>query len=452
MFACTVSHQQAEERPDPLFDPLAGTLDLGYRGLRRFSPEEYFSDAGRSLRTLQPADGAVHLRKLLITNNSLTELPSGESMPYLEYLDVSYNSLTQIPFYPRLVDLIASHNQIRRLDEYRGTATLSILDLSNNPLRSVPVINLSELYLDGTPIDFLSLEEYPGLQCLTMRESKIRTLGGTSELVDLDVSGTALDSLPSLRHMQYLKIDRTAIASLPILPSLLQLSCEDAPLKSVRNASLTHLWGSKSITEVTCPRLTHLYLSGCTSLRLDAPRLIELEAIDCSILTLPRLDHLETLDLSHGGVQELILPDSIYLLSVRHNPLRRLSFYHIEGSTRRELYTLTMDWSTYRNVWKDIKIRALNLHQDGELLRQNAAGRLTSSELQTFLTLTNVLRIEKVEETCTKIALSIFKHRYHIGSYGSVQQIYQTDKFRKIFRLVSKLYSRCVWVNAQCQH
>lgn len=452
MFACTVSREQAAETPQPYYDPGDGLLDLGYRDLRSFDPSQYLDgvqDPGQMTITLTPRVQTLSraglgrvLTRLLISHNSLRQLPAPETMPYLRYLDVSSNQLTAIPHYPRLGYLLASDNQIASLLHYPG---LRILDLSRNPVRELPrrwegrQLSLAECGLTESPIQTLSVE------VVDLSDNPLSSLPPLTEVVDLDIRRTRIARLGPAPRLTHLQASGSRLASVEECPVLRSLRADDCPLPEITSSTLQRLW-MWTPEHLDCPALRELSLqpqslgrpvSGAWRL----PALLHYQAPGCAIRELPEAPHLRTADLQGSGLQRAVLLPGLEQIDLRRTPLERLVV-----RPRETPLVLHLDWAAYRTHWRSLDIQHLLLHLDRDRLLRQSASTLTQDERTRVVQTLDGLRPDQVTQATRRAALYLVRHRHRLQGYRHLQEVYQSPEYAAAAQLVTRLYRDCVWV------
>ncbi len=148
------------------------------------------------LESLSPSIGELTiLKKLLISHNSLAELPDEtRHLTGLRLLEGNNNCLKTVPILLTLIRLTEcqlSHNELIELPSLQPLTQLSFLDLSYNELSELPSLppSVEEAYL--TANNLRTLPSFPAL----------------SEIQILSLSDNQLESLPpGLAHLQKLKL------------------------------------------------------------------------------------------------------------------------------------------------------------------------------------------------------------------------------------------------------
>ncbi|PRP77878.1 lipoprotein [Planoprotostelium fungivorum] len=186
-----------------------------------------------------------HLIYLNLSSNVLTEYPGDEfHHSMLQRLDLSHNQFKSMPSmdnFPRLLDLIISHNQITVTAPHKFPAKISHLDLSHNRIGDLQrfdwkaIERLSSLNLSHNPIENLealshcirvvelkldhcqltsfppAVQNMPNLEVLHLRGNRLPQLPPSlfhhcQELVELSLQDNNITSLPiELTQSRYLK-------------------------------------------------------------------------------------------------------------------------------------------------------------------------------------------------------------------------------------------------------
>ncbi|XP_072922892.1 leucine-rich repeat and guanylate kinase domain-containing protein [Hemitrygon akajei] len=182
----------------------------------------------------------IHLQKLELPYNKITDLRCVSYMPYLVQLDASHNSLTSIaglklPKHIKEVDF--SYNQISDVKELSDYPFLSKLNLSNNKIqaieglqncKSLTYLNMAENRLleisglDYLPIKFLFLQgnqfinvkglaNMKRLHKLDLSNNKIETLIGLEDhdlLETINLENNQISDLDEIMHLRNLQLLR----------------------------------------------------------------------------------------------------------------------------------------------------------------------------------------------------------------------------------------------------
>ncbi|QQR87113.1 MAG: hypothetical protein IPJ76_02480 [Flavobacteriales bacterium] len=163
------------------------------------------------------------LVELQASFTGLAALPNLAPMTNLQYLSLAGNGHTDVvAMPPTLLSLDMSFNQIANVSSFAG-ADLTSLNLSNNPLVSMPIvpITLGSLRLDNTQLTALQPMLPPTLYELYVQNTPISALPALPAGVQwLDVSNTPIAQLPELpMGLNYLYATGcTALTCLPALP------------------------------------------------------------------------------------------------------------------------------------------------------------------------------------------------------------------------------------------
>lgn len=109
------------------------------------------------------------------------------SLPYLPLLPVSYNSLTEVPNISEssITSFQASHNFIQTINAHNFPQIISVIDLSNNQI-------------DSLPDELFSLPDLLQLSVFSNNISEIPTSISSSQLQLLNISDNPIKALPKL--------------------------------------------------------------------------------------------------------------------------------------------------------------------------------------------------------------------------------------------------------------
>jgi Leucine-rich repeat (LRR) protein len=220
----------------------------------------------RNRLTSFPVFASTRLRELRLDHNHIESLEVSECSQVVTRLDLSFNFLTDLTFelftLPNLRELNVSYNGIVRLPDGLSGPSLHSLNLTGNPLHSLP------------PLLPATLERLILCDCgLSQLPASYASL---PELIDLDASSNAISALPPFPHLQRLSMSGNHLAAFPpvALDSLVHvdlscnclealppvLDCPRARFIDISHNRLTRL------ARLQCPLLLTLVLTGNASL------------------------------------------------------------------------------------------------------------------------------------------------------------------------------------------
>ncbi|KAL0228065.1 hypothetical protein RCL1_004208 [Eukaryota sp. TZLM3-RCL] len=182
-------------------------------------------------------DLPLYLRKVDLSNNSITSAESLVVLQSLIYLSIHHNVLTDFPLNnmsPNLRFLDLSHNQLSSF--LASSPSLEVLDLSNNVLSSFEASycpNLKKISLSHNPLSTVSLSDLPILE-------------------ELDLSNTEVTSLPIIpRSVTKLKAQNCqSISDLSTLADVISLKSLDLSGSSITLDTLKPIKSLKNLNEI----------------------------------------------------------------------------------------------------------------------------------------------------------------------------------------------------------
>jgi Leucine-rich repeat (LRR) protein len=174
---------------------------------------EVLDARNKELEELDDISSCIELRKLLLSENRLTQIVEGIGFAIsLTYLDVSYNQLTSLIFVQRLVRLCvlnASHNNISAIGYTEQLIHLKALILNHNKITTIENLGhlkeLNTLVLSHNRIE--TFQGLRGLECLkklSLAHNNLREvppLECLSGLKELKLNHNKLAHIPS--HLVY---------------------------------------------------------------------------------------------------------------------------------------------------------------------------------------------------------------------------------------------------------
>ncbi|KRZ13066.1 Leucine-rich repeat-containing protein egg-6 [Trichinella zimbabwensis] len=210
---------------------LIETLTLHYSDIRTLKANSFASLAIKKLdlssnnihEIEEDAFGkqASYIRELLLTNNSLSEIPPLKMLPNLEKIDISNNALVDLTEYAfehneALKVIRAKNNKISTLSPNslnEVKSNLELLDLSGNQLIQVPAQNLRSFQkLRMLDLSDNLIDKIPNLQFMNMPELRDLRLGGNKIA---EVMPLAFMNIPKL---EVLNLTRNTIATMETNP------------------------------------------------------------------------------------------------------------------------------------------------------------------------------------------------------------------------------------------
>jgi Leucine-rich repeat (LRR) protein len=277
---------------------MAGELPR-YQGLQRI----YW---GQTMNRL------VHLT---INGTGVRDLPV---LPMLETLDCSNSSVIQVEPMPHLRQLIATKAQLQgTLEEFPKLYQLEIRENFITCIKHMPEL----VVLDATKNILLHITDCPKLQCAHLDDNHIAQLGCFPELQFLSISYNPIKHISDLPELRKLNCNHHSLSALANFPKLAELWCENGSLETLTNCPELHLIFAKENMLTTIPRTTEIAM-------------VQYNRI-CELSDLPGL---RELDVSYNPITFINLP-WLTCLNARNTPLARVGQF---TSLRHGFFDRTM--------------------------------------------------------------------------------------------------------------
>lgn len=346
-----------------------------------------------NIANIDPFPSSIHLRRLQMAHNQLTEL-TYESFAGLTYLldaDFSYNVITHVDpdafrDSPGLITLELQHNPLKEVDEYflncrtllyldlnscgiyhlsllffQNTMNLNKLDLSYNPLEKIVsgpfdhLTNLEYLTLNGCNLTYISHKAFSHLENLRQLEiadNKLMVLNWKKVLMPLvrlehlDISNNGIMKLPGDAFAENLYLRQLVLAN----NKLWHLDVEDTlghnlhSLQSLdlSNCNLRDRLSEEAFTNASKLRVLNLsgnpmFASDLTAVLRHLPKLHKLSLSNCSLRRLPDtfdvFEHLEELDISHNPLSDAFVSLLNPLTSLEYLDMSYCGLGHVANNT-----------------------------------------------------------------------------------------------------------------------
>ncbi|XP_075064646.1 leucine-rich repeat and guanylate kinase domain-containing protein isoform X2 [Mixophyes fleayi] len=275
------SEEEEEEKMEEKFD---GVLQeemvsdgLSMLGRSALGTEQVYLNLNLSdhkINDIQILCSYVHLQKLDVSRNEITDLSCISYMPYLTELNASNNKLsTFFDFVPpknlMVVDL--SFNEITSMKDLSTYITLTKLLLSNNDIHEITGLekcsSLTHLNLAHNKICNISgLGNLP-IKTLCLASNQIRNIAGLDKLKTLhtlDLSFNQISSLEGLEELEFLQTlnlqdneicQISEIAFIEELPLLHVLNLSKNPLQEQAEYWLSVLFMLQRLTELDLKKI-----------------------------------------------------------------------------------------------------------------------------------------------------------------------------------------------------
>lgn len=206
-------------------------------GLEKAQNLEYVNLSNNTIRNLEPLAHLMKLQEVDLSYNALTGLNALSSLTNLEKLDVSYNSLTSIApiaTCTKLKWINANNNELPSLGAIDNLPSLQYLAVSNNALPDIYALEncttLQELYVANNEIDDIAfLSTLVNLEIFDFSnnevevlpewpdEGKLRTIDGSHNAI------RSLDNLANQMNLTHVNMDYNEITSIKVLEDCYKL-------------------------------------------------------------------------------------------------------------------------------------------------------------------------------------------------------------------------------------
>ena len=198
---------------------------------------EYLDLSGNTIRNLEPLSGMITLKSIDLSNNALTNLTALGSLVNLEKLNVAYNSISSVVPVATMVKLAwldVSHNSLSSLSALDNLAYLSHFNASHNGLTNVDILanclNLVDVDVANNQIeDITALASLVKLESLDFAHNLVVQLPKFSSecpLRIIDGSYNQVESVSRLKNLMELShvyMDYNAITDISPLANCYKL-------------------------------------------------------------------------------------------------------------------------------------------------------------------------------------------------------------------------------------
>ncbi len=267
------------------------TLDLSANKLRsfdagKFASLEWCDISYNSFGTMPDFSSNKSLKRLYMTNCSVSSAKSLDSLTKLEVVDLSYNFITDCSALGKMAmssgELDLSYNQIKDITFLAGTTGIAAVNLSYNFVSSgiaaVPQ-SVKTLSLKANGIsDSSKLSTLKYVENLDASSNGITSTAFLTKLTalkTLDLSENKISTIPELVNLVSLTIldlSHNQLSSLPVASLLTKLVSLDVSYNSISSAALANKYQSLMHFDISHNNIDDIgFVSGMTKLSyLDA--------------------------------------------------------------------------------------------------------------------------------------------------------------------------------------
>ncbi|AEQ60569.1 hypothetical protein [Acanthamoeba polyphaga mimivirus] len=392
------------------YDPEDKYLDIGFQMLKSINIKRYpeFS----------------YLEKLFINNNNLKQLPDPQYLPKIKELVCSYNILTHIPFYPNLIKLDISHNQVQNINVYNQSKLL-YLDCSFNKNIETRIFlpECRELYVNDANISKLEINYFPNLRILDCSNNNISRISSLSTLIELNIQNNHITELPSYPQLVRIMADNNKLCYVPTFPNLLSLSVS-----------------YNNIVKIT-----------------DQPLLKKLVANNNSVIELGNLPKLKFFDLSFNKLNSVTIPSSAKYIFLQFNNFVSVDIDNCIGCVKE----LQVDFNIYSRIYSKYfdNIYAINIQTNRDKLHyylQQYSQLSNEHIVNQILNKFNGIKFKEHTKKLFGISVGLYelifvsqtiKNTSDKESYDKYfQSVLQTDYFKKFYEFIQYVYYNSIIV------
>lgn len=213
--------------------------------------------SNNTIRDLSPIRGLQNLQELNLSHNAVVDITPLGSLSSIKQLDISYNALTSLAplsTCTTLISINADVNKINTLGPLESLTQLKIFSAENNQLSNISDLakctNLEELNISRNSIsDIKMLASLVRLTSLKFSNNTVKELPAFPKdcaLVTIDGSNnsiTKLDKLKGLKHLNFVNMDYnkklSSVKPLADCPLLVQVDVYGTKVKDA--SALTKL-------------------------------------------------------------------------------------------------------------------------------------------------------------------------------------------------------------------
>ena len=192
------------------------------------------------------------------------------------------------------------------------------LRLKDSEMENYNYLDLSKLYIDDTYlIKLFDLEKINGI---------------LKKIEFLDLSNNLLKSFPNLNkypNIIYLNVSFNSIEQDIIDDNLIELTCHDNLIKSIKSNKLTHVNASNNKIElIDIPNIKFLIINNNKLDEIQSYLNLEfLECIDNSLLKIDNMINLEELYIGNNKIKNIYNMPKLKILNCIGNPLEKIKYF-----------------------------------------------------------------------------------------------------------------------------
>lgn len=224
---------------------------------------------GFSLKDISVIAGYVHLQKVELPYNEITDLSPLGNLPYLLILDVSHNKINRLLDFPppkNLKEVDLSFNEIEEMADLSTHHYLMKLNLDNNAIKEIKGLEnckrLKNLSLAHNKIEKIQSLDHLPIQFLNLCHNqikKIENIESLKQLKHINLSGNKVRSLKGLQEHDLLEtidiednevIDISEIKYVKELDMLRKLNLLRNPIQELPDYRLSILYRIQRLTEL----------------------------------------------------------------------------------------------------------------------------------------------------------------------------------------------------------
>lgn len=210
------------------------TLDLSHLNLNVFPSIGSFSS---------------YIKYLFLSENKLTYMPDLSFMENLSVIDLCNNNLLSIPVLPiSIEELLIMNNKVSNIGGLTQYPFLKRINCTNNLIKEIPIIDSVEILIcENNKIEKISnklprliklmisnnqlriLPNYDNLKILEIENNPLESIDGSKNLTELYCNCTNINELGGFNKIEIIHCYKTNIKRLPYFNTLKELLCDYRP-------------------------------------------------------------------------------------------------------------------------------------------------------------------------------------------------------------------------------